>query len=146
MWAADFDESLAGNLEENCLEALIVHLPTQSGLETREEKTENGGDIKGGFQPKPGNGEGFVSENMEMKSVSAYPFCGLTRNFWSRSSSSLQNCTVVTSSGNVNEDLPVFCVAAILITNRQKILKETHSIDDMIKVCTCVCESMHFHS
>lgn len=132
MWAADFDESLAGNLE-NCLEALVVQIPSESGVETREENTENGGgDVKGGLQPKHGNGEVSISDNVEMKSASAYPFCGLTRNFWSRNDS-WQNCTVVSSSGNGVEELPVFCVAAILITNRQKIMKETRSIDDMIK-------------
>ncbi|KAK3204357.1 hypothetical protein Dsin_018403 [Dipteronia sinensis] len=134
MWAADFDESLAGNLEENCLEALVVRIPSESGVEMREENTEDGGgDLKGGLQPKHGNGEDSMSDNVEMKSASAYPFCGLTRNFWSRNDG-WQNCTVVSLSGNGNDELPVFCVAAILITNRQKIMKETRSIDDMIKI------------
>ncbi|KAL5781172.1 hypothetical protein ACOSP7_006201 [Xanthoceras sorbifolium] len=129
MWAADFDESLASNLEENCLEALVVQIPSESVVEMREENTEDGGSL----QPKHDNGEGSISDNVEMKSASAYPFCGLTRNFWSRNDS-WQNCNVVSSSGNGNDELPVFCVAAILITNRQKIIKETRSIEDMIKI------------
>ncbi|KAK9144070.1 hypothetical protein Sjap_003973 [Stephania japonica] len=33
----------------------------------------------------------------------------------------------------VNDELSTFCVGAILILNRQKIIKETNSIDDLIK-------------
>lgn len=133
MWAADFNEALVSTLEENCLEALVVQFPRESGVEMREESTENGGgDSKGGLQMRNGNVEGSISDNGGMKSTSAHPFCGLTRTFWSRNDH-LQNCIVVSSAGNVNDELPVFCVAAILIMNRHKVLKETRSIEDMIK-------------
>lgn len=134
MWAADFDISLINNLEENCLEALIIRLPRESDAEIREESTENGGgsDLKGGLQPKNGNVEGSMPDNVGVKSVPAHPFCGLTRNFWSRNHH-LQNFTVVSSTGSGDDELPVFCVAAILILNHNKIMKETRSLDDMIK-------------
>ncbi|KAJ4723561.1 Ypt/Rab-GAP domain of gyp1p superfamily protein, putative isoform 1 [Melia azedarach] len=128
MWAADFDEALASTLEENCLEALVVQLPRECEVDMREESTEHGG-----LQPKNGNVEGSMSDNDGMKSASGHPFCGLARTLWSRNDHS-QNCSVVTSTGNGNDELPVFCVAAILIMNRQKIIKQTRSIDDMIKI------------
>ncbi|KAJ0091915.1 hypothetical protein Patl1_26507 [Pistacia atlantica] len=134
MWAADFDMSLINNLEENCLEALIIRLPSESDAEIREENTENGGgtDLKGGLEQKNGNVEGSMPDNVGVKSASGHPFCGLTRNLWSRNHH-LQNCTVVSSTGSGDDELPVFCVAAILILNRNKVVKETRSIDDMIK-------------
>ncbi|OMO90324.1 hypothetical protein CCACVL1_07405 [Corchorus capsularis] len=129
MWAADFDESFTCNLEEICLEALIVHLPRDSGAEIREENSENGNDgVNGGLQLKHS-----LSENDAIKSASAHPFCGLARNFWSRNDH-LQVCNVVSSSRKGDDNLPVFCVAAILIINRQKIIRETRSIDDLIKI------------
>ncbi|XP_044499903.1 small G protein signaling modulator 1-like isoform X3 [Mangifera indica] len=136
MWAADFDLSLINNLEENCLEALIIQLPRDSDAEIGEESTGNGGgggDLKGAIQQKNGNVEGSISDNVGVKSASAHPFCGLTKNFWSRNHH-LQNLTIVSSTGNGDVGLPVFCVAAILILNRNKIIKETRSIDDMIKI------------
>ncbi|GLT91602.1 hypothetical protein SLE2022_094820 [Rubroshorea leprosula] len=36
------------------------------------------------------------------------------------------------STGNGDDEPPVFCVAAVLIMNHHKIVKETHSIDDVI--------------
>ncbi|XWS35311.1 hypothetical protein CRYUN_Cryun21dG0115000 [Craigia yunnanensis] len=120
LWAADFDESVTCNLEEICLEALIVQLPRDSGAEITEENPENGNDgVKGSLQSKYS-----LSENEGIKAASTYHFCGLTRNFWSRNDH-LQICSVVSSSRKGDDDLPVFCVAAILIMNRQKIIRET---------------------
>ncbi|GAV73533.1 RabGAP-TBC domain-containing protein [Cephalotus follicularis] len=134
MWAADFDESLACNLDENCLEPLVVQLPMDSGIEINEESMEND-DIcsKGGSQSTHGYVENSLSDHIGMKSASTYLFCGLTRNFWCRNDC-LQLCTVVSSTRTGNDELSVFCVAAILIMNRHKILRETRSIDDMIKI------------
>ncbi|KAK8332820.1 hypothetical protein V6Z12_A10G163500 [Gossypium hirsutum] len=95
MWAADFDESASCDLEDICLEALVVQLPRDLGEEIREENPESGDDgVKGSLQSKHS-----LSENAGFKSAAAHRFC-----------------------------------AAILIMNRQKIIKETHSIDDMIKI------------
>ncbi|KAK9137670.1 hypothetical protein Sjap_008264 [Stephania japonica] len=43
----------------------------------------------------------------------------------------------VVSSWNADDELSTFCVGAILILNRQKIIKETNSIDDLIKPVCC---------
>ncbi|CAH2050764.1 unnamed protein product [Thlaspi arvense] len=132
MWAADFDESVACNLEEDCLEALVIQMPRESGAETGEESVENeNSNIKGVLQPNQGNTDHSNFEDNAMKSVSNHPFCGLTRNFWSKHDS-LQMCTEVSRNGE--DELPVFCVAVILIMNRQKIIRETRSIDDLIKL------------
>ena len=136
MWAADFHESMSRELEEHCLEPLVLQLPRDSGSETGEESVESNGSSKGGrSHAKNGIVERPVSDSNGMKSASthqSHPFCGLTRNFWSRNDR-MQHYTVVTSTRNGDDDIPVYCVAAILITNRHKIIKETHSIDDMIK-------------
>lgn len=131
MWASDFQESLVYNLD-NCLEALVVELPRVSETEIRVESIENSGDTKGISQTHHGNVERSLSDNIGMKSASTYHFCGLTRNFWSKNDR-MHMCTAVSSTKNGDDELPVFCVAAILIMNRQKIIREAHSIDDMIK-------------
>lgn len=135
IWAADFDESFTYNLEENCLEALVMQLPRDSGVEMREENTENGhGSVKGsGSQSNHVIVDRSMPDNSGLKSVSPRPLCGLTRNFWSKSEH-MQICTFVSSTRNGDNELPVFCVAAILIMNRQKIIRGTHSFDDMIKI------------
>ncbi|XP_050255598.1 uncharacterized protein LOC126701507 isoform X1 [Quercus robur] len=133
IWAADFDESLSYDLEEHCLEALVVQLPRDSGVEVREESTGNGHGIVKGSQSNHGIVDRFMLDNTALKSVSSHPFCGLTRNFWSKSDH-MQICTLVSSTRNGDNVLPVFCVAAILIRNRQKIIRETHSFDDIIKI------------
>ncbi|KAJ8755518.1 hypothetical protein K2173_019316 [Erythroxylum novogranatense] len=134
MWAVDFDESTAGYLEENCLEALVVHPPRDSGGEMKEEFEEVGNNsIKDSSHTKNRHADHSTSYHSGMKAESSHPFCGLTRNFWAKSGH-LQISNVVSSTKNGDDELPVFCVAAILIINRHKIIRETRSIDDMIKV------------
>ncbi|RZC64191.1 hypothetical protein C5167_025963 [Papaver somniferum] len=146
MWAADFDESVARDLEENCLEPLIVQLPRYSSSETAEASVKSNGSSKTaeesvksigsskGDRPQPitGSVEHSVSNDSGMKAEASYPFCGLTRSFWSKNDR-MQNCTIISSTRNGDDELPVFCAAAILVINRHKIIKETRSIDDLIK-------------
>ncbi|KAJ6959113.1 hypothetical protein NC653_037416 [Populus alba x Populus x berolinensis] len=85
MWAADFDESVVCDLEENCLQALVLNLPRDSGGDIREESVENSdGSSRDGSQSKHGHVEHSSSDNTGIKSASTYHFCGFTRNFWSR--------------------------------------------------------------
>ncbi|KAK8681282.1 hypothetical protein V6N13_053687 [Hibiscus sabdariffa] len=129
MWAADFDESVICNLEKICLKALTIQFPGDSGAEDGEENTENGNvNVMGGLHLKPS-----LFENEGIKAASTYNFCGLTGNFWSRNDR-LQICGVISPTRIGDNDLPVFVVASILIMNRQKLIKETRSIDDMIKI------------
>ena len=146
MWAADFDESVVCNLEENCLDALLLNVPRDCEGDTREESIENSdGSSRDGSQSKHGNVEHPTSDNTGMKSASAYNFCGFTKNFWSRNDC-MQITNAISSTKNGDDELPVFCVAAILIMNRQKIIKETRSIDDMIKAGVWFCSSITLSS
>lgn len=129
MWAADFDEAVVQQLKANCLEPLLVHV---SCSENGEENGHNG---KRKFKSVHSRfrHETWESDSNELRSSSSHPFCGLTKaTFWAKHDQ-LQDC----DSGpirNGDDELSVFCVAAILIINRQKIMRETHSIDDVIKM------------
>ncbi|KAL2920900.1 TBC1 domain family member 15 [Bienertia sinuspersici] len=135
MWAADFDESLAWNQAQNCLEPLVLQLPDDLATETGEERKEpDESNSKGGSQAKNATTEHASSDEAVMKSlISNHSFCGLTRTLWSRNERTHVR-PGFSASRNREDDLPVFIVAAILILNRNKIIKETHSIDDLIKV------------
>ncbi|KAJ4846695.1 hypothetical protein Tsubulata_027180 [Turnera subulata] len=139
MWAADFDETMTSDLEENCLEALVLHLPKDSDGDIKEESIENGnGSSKDVSHVKHETTDLSLSDDAGMNSASVYPFCGLARNFWSRSNH-MQISSIMSSTKNGDDELPVFCVAAILIMNRHKIIRETRSIDDMIKARALLC-------
>lgn len=132
MWAADFDESLQYNLEENCLDLLVIQDPTDLEADAALAAINNGSDnSESAAQSKHGKGESS-SENSGVKSSSTRPFCGLTKSFWSRNDR-VPICSPVLSTTKGGDRLSVFCVAAILIMNRQKVIRETHSFDDMIK-------------
>lgn len=134
IWAADFDLSLNCLLEENCPEVLAIQLPPEAVAESGEESIHSiGSGPKGGLPSKHGPVECSVSDCNGVRSAQARPFCGLTKTFWSKNDR-CQVPTIVSSTRNGDDELPVFCVAAILVMNRQKILKETRSIDDLIKV------------
>ncbi|AEC10276.1 Ypt/Rab-GAP domain of gyp1p superfamily protein [Arabidopsis thaliana] len=160
MWAADYDESVTETLENDCLEPLVIQLPRKSEPEVSEEMIEDGignstkrepmisksGPIskssgllsRSGLLPKSGplpKTAGPFSDESEIKSASSsYHFCGLTRSLWSRNDRTTHVPCVVSSIKKGDDALPVFCVAAILIMNRHKIMKETRSIDDMIQI------------
>lgn len=136
MWAADFDESFVWNLAQSCLEPLVLQLPDDVGTEIGDERkdTEETGS-KSGSLAKNANAEHASSDETVMKSlVSNHSFCGLTRTFWSRNDRTHER-TGYSATRNGEDDLPVFCVAAIFILNRHKVIKETRSIDDLIKIC-----------
>lgn len=134
MWAADFDESLACHLDESCPKLLTIHILRESVADTvKESSKHHSSSFKGRLHMKPGSLEHSISEN-GIKPASTRPLCGLTKNLWSKNDQ-FQICTIISSTKNGDDELPVFCVAAILIMNRHKIIRETHSIDDLIKVC-----------
>ncbi|GLT34608.1 hypothetical protein SLA2020_091150 [Shorea laevis] len=94
IWAADFDESLVHNLEENCLGPSIIELSRDFGSEMQEEGTEYGnGSLKGTLQSNQGTEEHSIPDNDGIKSASTYHFCGLTRSFWSKNEH-LQSCVL----------------------------------------------------
>ncbi|KAJ4748673.1 Ypt/Rab-GAP domain of gyp1p superfamily protein [Rhynchospora pubera] len=131
MWAADFDEELTRDLDKNCLEALTIDLstPNMTPTETIIRKPKH--------RRRPLNKNGENSRSMNKSGIMTYsaknPLCGLSRasrNFWI--SKHEQELDTMEKAGD--DELAVFCVAAILITNRHKIMRETKSIDDVIKM------------
>lgn len=146
MWAADFDESLAYDLEENGLEALDLHLPRDSSNDIREEIADSDdGSMRSGsqsnhnendttkasLQSNHGNTDHPIYD-VRLKLLSYHAFCGLARNIWPRNGH-VHTRTISSLTRKGNDELAIFCVAAILVLNRQKIIRETHSFDDMIK-------------
>ncbi|KAK6930509.1 Rab-GTPase-TBC domain [Dillenia turbinata] len=132
MWAADFDAYAVFDLEENCLGPLVVQLPRDSGPDIAYENAENSnGSSKGVFHTKRRNGARAIS-GILIKSLSSHPFCGLRRSLWSRNDH-LPVSNVISAARNGDDELPVFCVGAILILNRHKIIRDAHSFDDLIK-------------
>ncbi|XP_011091618.1 small G protein signaling modulator 1 isoform X2 [Sesamum indicum] len=134
IWAADFDVSLTSLLDDNCPEILAIQLPREAETESGEESIYgNTIGCKSGFPSKHGTVGRPISDNSVIRSRPTRPFCGLTKTFWSRNDR-FQIRTFISARRNHDDELPVFCVAAILIMNRQKIIKETRSIDDLIKI------------
>lgn len=132
IWAADFDLSLTCLLNDNHLDVLSIHLPKETEAESGEDSSDsNNVGPKTGTQEKHGTAECPVPDNTGIGSGSTTPFCGLGKPFWSRTEQ-FQIRTLL-STKNGDDELPVFCVAAILVMNRHKIIRETHSIDDLIK-------------
>ncbi|KAL5990838.1 hypothetical protein ACLOJK_011743 [Asimina triloba] len=145
IWAADFDEAVARELEENCLEPLALQLPRESDAEPVLQAVENGKSDLKGTQTEHCNIESSDDDN-EMESGSKYPFCGLTRaSFWARHEDRMRISSMTSSTRNGDDELPVFCVASVLIMHRHKIMKRTHSIDDLIKVTLNEYNRKHYH-
>ncbi|XBI62230.1 hypothetical protein VPH35_042886 [Triticum aestivum] len=136
MWAADFDEDAIRNLEANCLEPLLLDVKNDFSCEVKEESRVNKYTRRKSKSRRSHrrNGEIRVSCNPGVKSSTRNPLCGLSgATIWARHQHMPHLSTnVLTKNGD--DELPIFCVAAILIINRHKIIRDTHSIDDAIKM------------
>jgi hypothetical protein len=135
MWAADFNEDAIRNLEENCLEPLLVDVKNDLSCEVKEEHRVNKYTRRKSKSRRfyRRNGEMRGSCNHGVKSSTQNPLCGLSgATIWARHQQTHHSSTTVLRKTGDNE-LPIFCVAAILIINRHKIIRGTHSIDDAIK-------------
>ncbi|CAN6448754.1 unnamed protein product [Victoria cruziana] len=132
MWAADFDEATSRELADNCLDPLILHLPQDATTCSTD------GNTKQHSKNSPTahtNEEEPVSGVDAMRPVTMIPFCGFKpSNFWTRNNHWQTNTFTFSPLRNGDDDLAVFCVAAILILNRPKIIKQACSMDDVIKV------------
>ncbi|KAK1615906.1 hypothetical protein QYE76_021423 [Lolium multiflorum] len=136
MWAADFNEDAIRNLEENCLEPLLVDAKKDFSCEVKEEHRVNKLTRRKSKSRRfyRRNGEMRGSCNHGVKSSTQNPLCGLSgATIWARHQQTHHLSTNVLTKNGDNE-LPIFCVAAILIINRHKIIRGTHSIDDTIKM------------
>ncbi|KAH9329670.1 hypothetical protein KI387_001778, partial [Taxus chinensis] len=128
MWAADFDEAMAWALENNCLEALVLRPPKALRRGSYIECDE------GTPHSKSDKTDHHPIDN-DAKSLSRSPFCGLgAGNFWPKHGR--QQILTMSSllKKSPDDELSVFCVAAILVLNRSKFIKEINSMDDAIKI------------
>lgn len=134
MWAADFDEAMSWALENNCLEPLVLRPPNTLHGDTHVEYGENTPCSKSD-QSEQLDADISVSGNSDAKYLSRSPLCGLRPgSFWPKQSQQ-QICTMSSLlKKNGDDELSVFCVAAILVLNRSKFIKEIHSMDDAIKM------------
>ncbi|KAF3785270.1 TBC1 domain family member 15 [Nymphaea thermarum] len=132
MWAADFDEAASHELADNCLDPLILRLPQDAATCTTD------GNNKQHSKNSPtahSNAEEPVCGVDAMRPISMIPFCGFKpSNFWTRNHHWQTNTLAFSPLRNGDDDLAVFCVAAILILNRPKIIKQACSMDDVIKM------------
>lgn len=134
MWAADFDEAMSWALENNCLEPLVLSPPNTLHRDTHVEYGENTPCSKSD-QSEHLDADISVSGNSDAKYLSRSPLCGLRPgNFWPKHGQQ-HICTMSSLlKKNGDDELSVFCVAAILVLNRSKFIKEIHSMDDAIKM------------
>ncbi|KAJ3683185.1 hypothetical protein LUZ60_013412 [Juncus effusus] len=133
MWAADFDEEINRQLDQNCLEPLNLDLSTTNTNPTDNSRRKPKHKRRAHY--KNGQNSGSFRKNATRRN----PLCGfprVKRNFWvakEENENEIGACGVnISKSGD--DELAVFCVGAILIINRQKIMRETRSIDDIIKM------------
>ncbi|EFH54537.1 RabGAP/TBC domain-containing protein [Arabidopsis lyrata subsp. lyrata] len=131
MWAADFDESFAETLEKDCLKPLVVQLPKRSGVDMGDHKIDDGNGTTTNCEPTSKCDR--TSKSSLLSKSGLLPESGPLPKTGPLSDGTGMK-PAVSSCGKGDDPLPVFCVAAILIMNRHKIMKETHSIDDMIKI------------
>ncbi|WVZ71833.1 hypothetical protein U9M48_020368 [Paspalum notatum var. saurae] len=136
MWAADFDEEAIRRLEENCLDTLLVDLRNDLSCEVKEVHRINSSTRRKSKTRKSNrrNAEMCGACHPGVKSSTRNHLCGLSgATIWARPQQMPHLSANMPANGGDNE-LPIFCVAAILIINRQKIIRGTRSIDDAIKM------------
>jgi len=136
MWAADFDEEAIRRLEENCLGPLLVDPRTDLSCEVKEVARMNSSTRRKSKTRKSHrrNGEICGACHPGTRSSTRNHLCGLSgATIWARPQQMPQlSANVLARSGD--DELPIFCVAAILIINRHRIIRGTRSIDDAIKM------------
>ncbi|EFJ22432.1 hypothetical protein SELMODRAFT_416728 [Selaginella moellendorffii] len=132
MWAADFDNGISWALEYHCPELLIVKDPTPAD-ETLPEDDSKAMSPLYTFQDQSLD-TSPLEDNDRVGYLSRSPLCGLRAgNFWPRHSRHKIR-TVSSLLGKTGDDeLSVFVVAAILVLNRTRFMKDVHSMDDAIK-------------
>lgn len=133
MWAADFDQATVWALECETLDALVLKDPLpKAEMFPASETSSVFVSPERLHRPESLGPEAFRWKALAKGSS----FCGLRpRDFWARH----QNRMVSAEAGSLlgqhgDEDISVFCVAALIEQNRDKLLKKIQSMDDAIKV------------
>ncbi|CAO2207693.1 unnamed protein product [Urochloa humidicola] len=132
MWAADFDEEAIRRLEANCLEPLLVDLRTDLSCDTKEVHRMNSSTRRKSKTRKSHrrNGEICGACHPGTRSSTRNHLCGLS----GARPQLMPHLSPSVPARSADDELPIFCVAAILIINRHRIIRGTRSIDDAIKM------------
>ncbi|CAM6089462.1 unnamed protein product [Calypogeia fissa] len=144
MWAADFNQAMALSLEFNCLDALELRLSPSSFLSESGRSDDNSISIPPSmsFSSQYGSPPNEFSSDMTIPNSGAFgvnflsrgPLCGLRPGgLLMKNRHRLPLLTSTLLGRNGDEELSVFCVAAILVQNRNKLLRDIQSMDDAIK-------------
>lgn len=143
MWAADFHQATAWSFEYHSLEAL--RLPNFGGSPVRVYPLEEESTCKASSpelltpptSPERLNASGSPSfDPLKWRALTKRrSFCGLRPGrLWQMSRSRLHSTNVGLSGPDGDQDISVFCVAAILEQNRSMLLEKLQSMDDAIKI------------
>ncbi|XP_024542175.1 small G protein signaling modulator 2 [Selaginella moellendorffii] len=134
MWAADFDHAMLWSFESEPLEPLQIKPPSRSLLERIQEDdcmdyywTK----ISPFTSPLPAS-EDPLSQSSKITYESKSPLCGLVTSWPNFGRHRIRSG--MSFGRNGDSEISVFVVAAIVVINREKFLKEARSMDDVIKM------------
>lgn len=144
MWAADFNQAMALSLDFNCLDALELRLSPINLLSESGRSDDHSISVPPSmaFSAQYGSPPREFSSDMSIPNSGAFavnflgrgPLCGLRPGgllMKSRHRLPLFSSTLLERNGD--EELSVFCVAAILVQNRSKLFRDIQCMDDAIK-------------
>ncbi|KAL3689458.1 hypothetical protein R1sor_015767 [Riccia sorocarpa] len=157
MWAADFNQAMVWALEYSCLDALVLNMPEVDSFSPERRSDNTGCDDSNkvevvspyGCSPRQDFSPGRASPSPSSfggNFLARSPFCGLRPgNLLTKNRRRIPTVRNIIGR-NGDEELAVFCVAAILVQNRSKLLKEIHSMDDAIKLFNDMDLTVRVHS
>lgn len=145
MWAADFHQATAWSFEYHSLEALrLPNFDSPARIYPFEEESTCKPSSPELLTPptSPESLNTFGSPNFDPLRWRALTkrrsFCGLRPGrLWQMNRSRFHSTNVGLSGPDGDQDISVFCVAAILEQNRTMLLEKLQSMDDAIKVSAC---------
>lgn len=146
MWAADFHQATAWSFEYHCLEALsLPNFGSPARVFPLEEEACRPPSPEQACTPptspeRLNNTSGLPSfESLRCRTLAKRrSFCGLRPGrLWQFPRSRLHSTNVGLSGPDGDQDISVFCVAAIIEQNRTMLLEKLQSMDDAIKVSAC---------
>lgn len=130
MWASDFD---APSVESPTLAPLIIRSPSMTLQDRLKEDDHSPLDWRFSSRSASGSPREYGNDAILLAKS---PFCGLRPGIWGKPSRQKSRSGSGLLQKKGDEELSVFCVAAILVLNRGKLLKDVQSMDDAIKVST----------
>lgn len=146
MWAADFHQATAWAFEYHSLEALRLpnfNSPTKIyPLQEGESCRDSFPDILTPPSPerlhRASSGSPCLDSVRWRTIAKRRSFCGLRPGrLWQINRNRLNSTNIGLSGPDGDQDISVFCVAAIMEQNRGMLMEKLQSMDDAIKVSAC---------